>query len=260
MVKFIQTIFIVLLAAYVLLAEVKTDTISYNDGDVTLEGSVTYDQLLKSRRGGVLLIHDRQGHDTFIHKRAEALADLGYVVFALDMYGKGVSAKNADEAEDLVEPFFGEDRQLMRQRAQAGYEVLASQKRVDPARIVVVGYGFGGTAALELARSGLNLLGVVDFYGDLSTPTPEDAQNIKGAVLLLFGADDPNVSTEKLDQFKEEMRLGRVDWQIYYYGGTVAGFADYALGFEINEGRAYNYNADKRSWEAVKSLLLEKLK
>jgi dienelactone hydrolase len=252
--------FLILFLISAVHSQVKTERISYKDGEVELEGHLAYDKLLKSVRGGVLLVHNFFGHDEFIRKQAEELAQLGYVVFALDMYGKGILAKDIDEANDLVSPFIGEDRQLMRNRAIGGLEVLKEHSKVDPTRIVAIGYGFGGTTVLELARSGAPVAGVISFYGRLNTPTPEDAINIKGAVMVLLGADDPFITREEIDGFESEMRQANVDWLIIRFGNAVHGFTHYDLGFDTSEGQAYNYNADKRSWEFVKSLLREKLR
>lgn len=241
-------------------AQVKTEKVSYTDGETELEGYFAYDKLLKSKRGGVLLIHDRNGHDEFIQNKAEELAKLGYIAFALDMYGKGVLAKDEDEAEDLSEPFLGETRDLMRTRAKAGLEILKKHKKIDSNRLVAIGYGFGGTVVLELARSGENLAGVTAFYADLSTPFPQDANNIKGSVLIFRGADDSIVIEEEISAFETEMRNANVDWLLVNFGNAVNSFSYYSLGFEVSGGKAYNYNADKRSWEILKIFIREKIK
>lgn len=251
---------LVFMITSILQADVKTDSITYNDGDLELQGYFAHDQLLKAKRGGVLLIHDKNGHDAFIRERADELASLGYVVFALDMFGKGKLAKDASEANDLVAPFLGEDRQLMRHRANLGFEILSQHKKVDPTRLAAVGYGFGGITVLELVRSGQNILAAANFYGNLSTPTPEDARNIKGSVLILQGSEDKMVSQDEIAAFRLEMKEANVDWQMNIYGGALSGFSVYDYGFDTSEGEAYNYNADKRSWEALKVILREKLK
>jgi dienelactone hydrolase len=253
-------IILTFLFASAIQAQPKKEAVSYSDGDFELEGLFVYDKLLKSKRGGVLLVHDVNGRDEFINKKAEELADIGYVVFVADMYGKGILPKDDAEAEDLSEPFLGEDRQLMRSRAKAGLDILANHKKVDVRRLAAIGYGFGGQTVLELARSGENLTAVISFYGNLSTPAPQDANNIKGSILVLNGSDDPKISKEEVIAFQNEMRDANVDWHMTIYGGAVHGFTTYSLGFDTASGKAYNYNADKRSWEAVKSLFREKLK
>jgi dienelactone hydrolase len=257
--KYILLLFVFIITS-ILQADVKTDSITYNDDDLELQGYFAHDQLLKAKRGGVLLIHDKNGHDAFIRERADELASLGYVVFALDMFGKGKLAKDASEANDLVAPFLGEDRQLMRHRANLGFEILSQHKKVDPTRIAAVGYGFGGITVLELVRSGQNILAAANFYGNLSTQTPEDARNIKGSVLILQGSEDKMVSQDEIAAFRLEMKEANVDWQMNIYGGALSGFSVYDHGFDTSEDEAYNYNADKRSWEALKVILREKLK
>ena len=258
--KKIISIFLITLLVSFGSAQVKTELITYQDGEVELEGYLAYDKLLKSVRGGVLIAHNANGRDKFIQERADELAKIGYVVFAIDMFGKGVSSKDEDEEEDLTSQFLGEDRQLMRERALKGLEILTQQTKVDATRLAAIGYGFGGTTVLELARSGANITATINFFGALSTPTPEDAKNIKGAVLVHIGSEDPIVSKEEVETFRAEMQNANADWQINVYGGAYHGFTRYSHGFDPTSGKAYNYNADKRSWEAVKSLLREKLK
>src|SRR6185436_2100378 len=142
-------------------------------------------------------------------------------------------------------------------RAQAALKQLYATKGVDKGRVAAIGYCFGGTSVLELARSGADINGVVSFHGGLSTPTPEDAKNIKAKVLALHGADDPNVPPPEVQAFEEEMRKAKVDWQLVSYGGAVHSFTDWNAGNDNSRGAAYNEKADKRSWEAMKSFFSE---
>jgi len=254
------SIFLIFVLFSLCSAQVKTELITYIDGEVELEGYLAYDKILKSVRGGVLLVHNANGRDKFIQERADELAKIGYVVFALDMYGKGVLPEDEDEEEELTEQFLGEDRELMRERARKGLEILSQQNKVDKNRLAAIGYGFGGTTVLELARSGANITAAINFFGHLNTPIQDDAKNIKGAILVLLGSEDPVISKEEIETFRNEMQNAKTDWQMNLYGGAYHGFTKYSLGFDTSSGKAYNYNADKRSWEAVKSLLREKLK
>jgi dienelactone hydrolase len=254
------SVFLIILLVSISSAQVKTELITYKDGDVELEGYLAYDKLLKSVRGGVLLVHNTNGRDEFIQERADELAKIGYVVFAVDMYGKGIIPKDEDEQEELTSKFFGENRQLMRERARKGLEILSQQNKVDETRVAAIGYGFGGTTVLELARSGATITAAINFFGALSTPTPDDARNIKGAVLVLLGSEDPFIPPEEIEAFRTEMQNANADWHMNLFGGAYHEFTLYSLGFDTASGKAYNYNADKRSWEAVKSLLREKLK
>ncbi len=239
-------------------AEVRTEVVEYRHGDVVLEGYMAHDDSVKGKRPGVLVVHEWMGHNPYVRKRAEGLARLGYVAFALDMYGKGVRAKDSKEAASLAGIYKG-DRKLMRTRAAAGLDVLGRHPLADPARLSAIGYCFGGTTVLELARGGADLRSVVSFHGGLDTPRPEDAKNIRGKVLVLHGGDDPFVPPAQVAEFQEEMRKGGVDWQFVAYGGAVHSFTNPEAGGDHSKGAAYNERADRRSWEAMKAFFAETL-
>jgi dienelactone hydrolase len=240
-------------------AEMKTEVVEYRHGDVVLEGYLAYDDSFQGKRPGVLVVHEWYGHTPYVRKRAEQLARLGFVAFASDMYGKGVLAKDAKEAAALAGIYMG-DRKLMRARAAAGLDVLRRRPEVDPARLAAIGYCFGGTTVLELARSGADLASVVSFHGLLNTPNPGDARNIKGKVLVLHGGDDPFVPMKQVEAFQEEMRKGGVDWEFVTYGGAVHRFTNPEAGSDNSKGVAYNELADRRSWQAMKAFFAETLK
>ncbi|MHB1024523.1 MAG: dienelactone hydrolase family protein [Desulfobacteria bacterium] len=239
-------------------AELKTEVVEYRHGDVVLEGYLAYDDSFQGKRPGILVAHEWFGQTSYERKRVEQLARLGYVAFAIDMYGKGIRAKDGKEAAALAGKYLG-DRKLMRARAAAGLDVLRKRPEVDPARLAAIGYCFGGTTVLELARSGADLASVVSFHGGLGTPTPDDARNIKAKVLALHGADDPLVPMKQVEAFQEEMRKGGVDWQFISYGGAVHRFSNPAAGNDPSTGLAYNERADRRSWEAMKAFFAETL-
>jgi len=152
---------------------------------------------------------------------------------------------------------FTKDRKKMRERANAGLEILRKNDLAEPKRIAAIGYCFGGTTVLELARGGANLAGVVSFHGGLDTPIPGDAKDIKGSVLVLHGADDPFQPREKVEVFQDEMEKAGVDWQMNIYGGAQHGFTNPEAGSFGIKGVAYNEKADKRSWEAMKIFFRE---
>jgi dienelactone hydrolase len=235
--------------------KVKTKPVEYKHGDTVLKGMLSYDPLLKSIRPGVLVIHDQWGLNPFIIERIEELAKLGYIAFAADMFGNGLVESDKKKVKKLTEPFY-EDRVLMRERVSAALEILMQSNKLDKMKVAAIGYGFGGTAVLELARGGVELRGFVSFYGKLDTPNPDDALNIKGSVLIIYGADDANITPESIDNFQKEMKRANVDWQIYIYGNAVSAFSDTKTGDDKSTGIAYNYWADKRSWEALKSFFL----
>ena len=233
-------------------AGVVTKTIEYRQGDTPLEGYLAYDDSIKGKRPGVLVIHEWTGLGAYEKKRAEQLAALGYVAFAADIYGKGVRPSTPELAGKEAAKYRGADRTLIRARAAAGLDTLVGFPEVDPGRLAVIGYCFGGTAALELARSGANLRGTVSFHGGLDTPVPADALKIRGKVLALHGGDDPHVPPEQVAAFQQEMRLAKVDWQMNYYGGAVHSFTNPKSGNDPTKGVAYDEKADRRSWEAMR--------
>lgn len=237
-------------------AAIRTETIEYKQGDAVLEGYLAYDDSLKGPRPGVLVVHQWKGLGSYEKKRAEMLAHLGYVAFAADIYGKGIRPKDNEEAA-VQAGKYKRDRQLLRARVNAGLEVLRQQKMTDPKRIAVIGYCFGGTAVIELARSGADIAGVVSFHGGLDSPNPEDGKNIRCKVLALHGADDPFESPKDLAAFEDEMRNAHVDWQLIKYGGAVHSFTDWNAGHDNSKGAAYNEKADKRSWEHMKLFFAE---
>lgn len=237
-------------------AALRTEVVEYKHGDVVLEGYLAYDDAVKGKRSGVIVVHEWWGLNPYARMRTEQLAKLGYIAFAIDMYGKGVRAKDSKEAASLA-GLYRADRPLMRARANAGLEVLKKHPLTDVNRIAAIGYCFGGTVVLEMARSGAELAGVVSFHGGLSTPNPSDAKNIKGKVLVLHGADDPAVPTDQVIAFQDEMRKAGVDWQMVSYGGAVHSFTNPEAGNDPSRGAAYNEKADNRSWEAMKTFFGE---
>jgi len=237
-------------------AALRGNLVEYKQGDTVLEGYLVYDDSISGQRPGVLVIHDWLGVGSYVRARAQQLASMGYVAFAPDIYGKGIRPANAKEAATLVEKYKN-DRTLLRSRANAGLEFLRSQNQVDPARIAAIGYCFGGTTALELARSGASIAAVISFHGGLDTPTPEDAKNIRGKVLVLHGADDPFVPFDQVRAFEDEMRQAQVDWQLVAYGGAVHAFTIPDAGSDKTKGAAYDRKADKRSFEAMHVFLKE---
>jgi dienelactone hydrolase len=240
-------------------AELKTIVTEYKHGDTVLEGYLAYDDSVEGKRPGVIVVHEWWGINNYVRMRTEQLAKLGYIAFAIDMYGKGVRAKDAKEAGALSGTYTS-DRQLMRSRASAGLEVLKNHSLTDPKRIAAIGYCFGGTTVLEMARGGAELAGVVSFHGGLATPNPGDAKNIKGKILVLHGADDPFVPPKQVMAFQDEMGNAGVDWQMVSYGGAVHSFTNPDSGNDPSKGAAYSEKADRRSFEAMKDFFAEILK
>jgi dienelactone hydrolase len=260
--RFVPVVVAVALAAGALVAPraasaaIKTEVVTYKQGKVVLEGYLAYDDALQGKRPAVLVVHEWTGINDHTRAAVEKLAAAGYVAFAADIYGRGVRPATPEEAGKEAGKFKN-DRKLMRARARAGLDWLAKHPRVDAKKMVAMGYCFGGTVALELARSGAPLAGVVSFHGGLSTPTPKDAKNIKGKVLVLHGGDDPFVKPEEVAAFETEMRDAGVDWQLVKYGGAVHSFTNPAAGNDKSKGAAYDEKADKRSWQALLTFLRE---
>jgi len=228
-----------------------TQDIDYRDGDTPLQGYLAWDNSLDGQRPGVLVIHEWTGLNDYAKMRCRKLAELGYVAFAVDMYGKGIRPQTAEEAGKQA-GIYRSDRPLMRQRANAGLNVLLDNELCDRSRVAAIGYCFGGGTALELARSGANIAGVVSFHGNLDTPDPADAKNIRCKILVCHGADDPHVPFDQVKAFFDEMRAANVDFQFIAYSGAVHSFTNPASGDDPSKGVAYNATADRRSWEHMK--------
>lgn len=232
-------------------AEIVTRVVEYRQGEAVLEGYLAYDTAGPAHKPGVLIVHEWTGLGAYVKQRAEKLAKLGYVAFAADIYGKGIRPNNPKDA-GATAAIYKSDRPLLRARINAALAELRRQQNVDVARVAAIGYCFGGTTVLELARSGANVKGVVSFHGGLDTPTPGDAKAIHAKVLVLHGADDPYVPAAQIAAFEDEMRAGGVDWQLVKYARAVHSFTNPDAGNDNSKGAAYNADADRRSWEAMR--------
>ncbi len=235
---------------------IHTATVEYKDGDAVLEGYLAYSTEKTGKRPGVLVVHQWKGLGEYEKGRVEMLAKMGYVAFAADIYGKGIRPQDPQGAGAQAGKYKS-DRELLRKRVTAGLDVLRSFDVTDTRHVAAIGYCFGGTTVLELARSGADISGVVSFHGGLDSPKPEDGKNIKCKVLVLHGADDPFNSAQNITAFENEMRGAKVDWQMVQYGGAVHSFTEVAAGSDNSKGAAYNEKADHRSWEAMKEFFAE---
>jgi dienelactone hydrolase len=215
-----------------------------------MQGYLTYDDSFIGKRPGIVVFPEWWGLNDYPKMRADMLAKLGYVAFAADVYGDGLVAKDSQEAGALATKYKG-DRELLRNRARAALATLKTRPNVDPSKLAAIGYCFGGTAALELARSGADLKAVATFHGGLSTPTPQDARNIKAQVLVLHGAEDTFVPPEEVAAFEKEMQQAAVKYEVIKYPGAVHSFTNPASKGEI-PGAKYNAEADIKSWQAMK--------
>ena len=244
------------LAGFAAHSEIKTETVEYKQGGQVLVGYVSYDANMTAKRPGIVVIHDWMGVSEDTKMRAEQLAQLGYTAFVADIYGKNKLPKDQKEAGELAGKFKA-DRALLRKRVIAALDQLRKNKTVEGSKLAVMGYCFGGTTALELARSGADVKGVVTFHGGLDSPTPADGKKIKGKVLALHGADDPYVPADQVKAFEDEMRGGNVDWELVKYSKAVHSFTIKGAGNDNSKGAAYNAEADRRSWIAMKNFFEE---
>jgi dienelactone hydrolase len=227
---------------------VKAETIEYKDGSVNLKGFVAYDDKVSTKRPGILVMPEAFGLGPHAKERAERLARLGYVALAGDPYGDGIIAKDLQEAMKYAGPL-REDTAKFRARGRAALDKLASLPQVDSGKLAAIGYCMGGTFALELARDGAPLRGIVTFHGGLETKAPAQPGKVK--VLVCTGADDPFVPVAQVNALQEELTKAGVDWQVISYGGTVHSFTNPDADSVGMAGLKYNKSADERSWQAM---------
>lgn len=228
----------------------------YSDGPTKLVGYVASPAHLQGTVPGVVIIHQWMGLTAHERKVADDLAALGYVALAADIYGAEVHPKNTQEAGGLAGLYKG-DRALYQRRIATALEALKAQKGVDPQRLAVIGYCFGGTGALEAARAGLPVKGVVSFHGGLDVPADRAVPPITAKVLVCHGADDPYVPAKDVASFQEEMRKAKADYTLVAYAGAVHAFTQKEAGNDPSKGAAYQEAAARRSWQQMKAFFTE---
>ena len=231
-----------------------SNTVGYLDGDVLLEAFFAFDDSLSGRRPAVLINHAWGGRDDFVAEKAKKLAALGYVGFAVDMYGKGVLGSDAEENAKLMQPFI-QDRQLLLKRMQAALYAVKLMPWVDDSKVAAIGFCFGGLCSLDLARAGVDLKGVVSFHGLLGAPD-DNGHPIKAKILALHGHDDPMLPIEQVIAFEQEMTKAGADWQLHTFGNTQHAFTN-PLANNPDFGTVYQPQADKRSWVLLENFLAE---
>lgn len=232
--------------------KIKDASISYTHQNTLLEGFVAYST--DKKRPLVLLCHSWRGRDDFICEKAKVIASLGYVGFAIDMYGKGVLSKSNEESVILKKPFI-DDRSLLLKRLLRGFETASQLPYADSTRIAVLGFGFGGLCALDLARSGVDLKGAISVYGHFNSPDFL-VQTIKAKILILHGFNDPISPMSELMDFQQEMENAHVDWQTHIYGNTYHAFATPSAN-DSSKGIIYNPTSAERAWNEIKNFLEE---
>ena len=236
------------------LADVKGEAIEYKANGTVLKGYLVYDDSIKGKRPGILVVHEWWGHNEYARHRAEMLAELGYTALAVDMYGDGKQASHPGDAGKFSSQVM-KTAGLAKQRFDAARAVLEAQETVDKARIGAIGYCFGGGVVLHMARAGEDLRGVVSFHGSLGTAQPAEKGKIKSKILVLTGAEDPFVPADQVTAFEKEMHAANADFKVIIYPGAKHSFTNpYAddFGQQFNLPLAYNLEADTESWGEMK--------
>ena len=231
---------------------INTQSIAYRDGQTELTGLLASNDSRCEKRPGILVVHGGAGLDDHAKERARRIAELGFVVFACDMYGNGVAGNRERVIARIME--LRKDPRRLCERARAGVEVLASHPRVDR-RFAAVGYCFGGMTVLELARSGMDLAGVISLHGSLETSRPAQPGSVRAKILVCHGALDPHVPMAQVTAFVEEMNSAGADWQLIIYGGAMHGFTHDAA--PHGPGVAYHADSDARSTAAMQRFFIE---
>jgi dienelactone hydrolase len=241
------------------MSQVTVSSLEYQIDGRTYEGRLAFDVSQQGSRPGLLMAPNWMGVGAGAEEIARSVAANGYVVLIADLYGQHVRPTNADEAGAAMMPLKN-DRALLRKRMQAAFEQLQSQgeAQVDASRLATFGFCFGGCCSLELARTGAPLKAAISFHGTLDTPNPADAQNIKGAVLVMHGASDPLVPKEQLPAFEDEMNAAGVDWQLLSYGGAVHSFTDPQA--NVPGKMMYDAKVAARAFRSMHNLLDEVLR
>ena len=234
----------------------KTQTLDYLDQSTQLEAFLAWDDKKPEKKPAVLVAHDWTGRREFAENKAKEMADLGYVGFALDMYGKGVFGADGDvEGNSALMNPLASDRRALRKRILSALDVVRSHEQVDPMRVGAMGYCFGGMCVLELARSGADVKGVISIHGIFS---PGDIPNekITSKILCLHGQDDPMVPPQQVLDLENELSSAGVDWQVHAYGGTMHAFTNPSAN-NPDFGTVYNPVADRRATRAIKDFFEE---
>jgi dienelactone hydrolase len=238
-------------------AKIVSRTVDYTDEQgTTFEGYLVYNDTISGERPGILVIHDWRGLTDTTQQHCEVLAKLGYAAFAADIYGKGIRPQSISEYGKQA-TIYKNNRPLFRERANAAYEALLKQPEVDPSKTAAIGYCFGGTGVIELARDGAPLLGVVSFHGGLDSSPMTSGKIFTSKVLALCGADDPFEKPADMEAFEHQLKDLHVDYQIVKYSGAEHAFTDKGVDALNIPGARYNAAADRRSWQAMQDFFAE---
>ena len=247
--------FCLLLVSSPVTAEVQSKSVQYRHGDVPLQGYLAWDDSLEGKRPGVLVVHEWWGLNDYARKRANELAKLGYVAFALDMYGAGKVTEHPAEAGEWA----GQIRKNVaawRERATLGLDMLKKSPHVDPARVAAIGYCFGGATVIQLAYADAPVLGVVSFHGSLPV-VPDDVEKIAPRILVCHGDSDGFVPKENIESFRKGLDRAGADWHFVSYGGARHSFTNPDADSKGIDGLRYDPKADQRSWSHMKTFFAE---
>ena len=245
----------VTLVASVARGEIKTQTLDYKDGDTALRGYLAYDDAVEGKRPGVLVVPEWWGVNDYPKSRAEQLAKLGYVALVPDIYGDGFVTDDVKVASQKAGAAKGAG--WLRSRGKLALEQLRKHERVDPQNIAAIGYCFGGTTVLELARAGEDLKGVVSFHGSLETREPAQPGQVKTKILALHGAADPFVPPQQLEEFEKEMKSAKADYKVIQYPDAQHSFTNPDVDKIGLDGAKYNKAADEKSWKDMQEFFGE---
>lgn len=231
--------------------------VNYNDGDQKLNGLAAVPKTSLQDKPGILILPAWMGIDDHAKDSATQLSDLGYITFVADIYGVGNKPKNYQEAGKQA-GFYKKNITDYHRRIQLALDELV-KKGANPDKIVVIGYCFGGTGAVEVARTNMKVNGIVSFHGGLGKDETRKVETINPRVLVLHGADDPYVPKAEIEAFQNEMRTAKADWEMIYYANAVHAFTEVGAGNDNSKGAAYNEKAAKRSWTAMLEFLKQVL-
>lgn len=234
---------------------IKTRLVEYEEAGCVMEGLLTWDSSFSQPRPGVLVAHTIAGRSDFEELRAWQLAELGYVGFAADVYGKGTRTTDIDQNRSMMQALLGDRPQLQR-RLLAALDALRKQDEVDESAVAAIGFCFGGLSVLDLARTGAELAGVVSLHGLLQAPGNTADNTIAAKVLVLHGWDDPMATPDQVVALAAELTAMGADWQLHGYGNTMHAFTNPAAN-EPESGKLFSEDADRRSWAATENFLTE---
>ena len=233
----------------------QTRLVEYRDGDAVLEGRIAWEDQIEGPRPGILVAHAWGGRSAYEDGKADALVELGYAAFSLDLYGKGVRGSSPEENSALMQPFL-DNRGMLQKRLLRSLAELRAQPEVDAARVAAIGFCFGGLCVLDIARTGEDLAGVVSFHGLLGAPGNTQGNAINARVLVLHGWDDPMATPDDVHSLASEMSAMGADWQMHAYGNTMHAFTNPSAN-NVDMGTLYDATADRRSWQTLTNFLDE---